>query len=377
MALEEEGAAGETAGLLPVRQPGSASATAAAAAARRKPDLLLWCCRALNIVTAICELLCGVALGIAIALEGESADRVRARGQWVFFFHFLLLCGHAVNEAWACLDVAVLAAAPARLGLLLCTAMLRADHLPFAAGPAGPAVSLHGAGDAGVWHRHCGAAHDGRDRVAGAVQCAVQICVLLRMRVVNHIGLPVRWAACAGQKCDTAACPTGQGNWNPQSNGAALLASPPFLQWLLYLVPLLDSWLGRGIFQVGDRCEGVLFRSRPAGDGNVMSCPAASALSMQPHACGMPGTCRHIHLAAHPYCAGAVHVPQVFEAVLTYREAISVGGSDLHKSLQLYRSVACASLLGCAGVYILGGVLCIGAIRKGASFCSISLQTVF
>lgn len=58
---------------------------------------------------------------------------------------------------------------------------------------------------------------------------------------------------------------------------------------------------------------------------------------------------------------------QVFEATLTYREAISGGDSDLHKSLQLYRTAACATLLCCASVYLLGGVLCIGAIRKGVS----------
>ena len=57
---------------------------------------------------------------------------------------------------------------------------------------------------------------------------------------------------------------------------------------------------------------------------------------------------------------------QLFEATLVYREATAVGGSDLHKSLQLYRSAACGSLLGCACVYVLGGMLCIGAIRKGA-----------
>ena len=51
--------------------------------------------------------------------------------------------------------------------------------------------------------------------------------------------------------------------------------------------------------------------------------------------------------------------------MLTYREAVSPGGTDLHKSLQLYRSAACLSLLCCAGIYCLGGVLCLGAIRKG------------
>ena len=73
---------GETASLLPVRAPGTASAAAAAATAQRRPDFLLWCCRALNVVTAICELLCAIALGIAIALEAESADKVgRSTGQ--------------------------------------------------------------------------------------------------------------------------------------------------------------------------------------------------------------------------------------------------------------------------------------------------------
>lgn len=57
-------------------------------------------------------------------------------------------------------------------------------------------------------------------------------------------------------------------------------------------------------------------------------------------------------------------VTQVFEAMLTYREAVSAGGTDIHKSLQLYRSVACLSLLLCASIYILGALLCIGAVRK-------------
>lgn len=56
----------------------------------------------------------------------------------------------------------------------------------------------------------------------------------------------------------------------------------------------------------------------------------------------------------------------VFESCLTYREAYPSGSTDFHKSLALYRSAASASLLACGAVYFLGGVLCIGAIRKGA-----------
>jgi hypothetical protein len=56
---------------------------------------------------------------------------------------------------------------------------------------------------------------------------------------------------------------------------------------------------------------------------------------------------------------------QLFAATLTYREAYPRGETDFHKSIQVYRSVACISLLICAGIYILGALLCIGAIRKG------------
>lgn len=57
--------------VLPVRQPGSATA-----AGTKKPetDLLLWACRLLNIVTAGCAVLCAVALGIAIALHARYPE---------------------------------------------------------------------------------------------------------------------------------------------------------------------------------------------------------------------------------------------------------------------------------------------------------------
>lgn len=56
-------------------------------------------------------------------------------------------------------------------------------------------------------------------------------------------------------------------------------------------------------------------------------------------------------------------VLQIFEAVLTFREAYPSGNTDFHKSLQLYRSAASLSLLICGTVYILGAVTCIGVIK--------------
>merc|ERR1712130_352035 len=53
---------------------------------------------------------------------------------------------------------------------------------------------------------------------------------------------------------------------------------------------------------------------------------------------------------------------QMFEAVLTLELSRSTapGQSDFHKSLKLYRLVAGISLLACSGLYMLGGVLCWG-----------------
>jgi len=59
---------------------------------------------------------------------------------------------------------------------------------------------------------------------------------------------------------------------------------------------------------------------------------------------------------------GTVHV---FMAALTFREAYPADeGTDFQKSLQLYRFVASAALAICGIIYIGGGVLCLGAIRR-------------
>ena len=65
-------------------------------------------------------------------------------------------------------------------------------------------------------------------------------------------------------------------------------------------------------------------------------------------------------------CRGLFHS---FFALLTLelttaRETL-VGDSDKHKSLALYRVVASCSLLGCAALYVVGGVLCVGKLTKG------------
>lgn len=59
-------------------------------------------------------------------------------------------------------------------------------------------------------------------------------------------------------------------------------------------------------------------------------------------------------------------IAQIFIACLTYREAYSQteSESDFHKSLQLYRTLASAALLTCGFIYIFGGVLCLGAIKR-------------
>ncbi|PSC67616.1 Golgi apparatus membrane TVP15 [Micractinium conductrix] len=83
--------------------------------------------------------------------------------------------------------------------------------------------------------------------------------------------------------------------------GMVLLVETEWRRWL-ELVPLLESWLGRGVLQI-------------------------------------------------------------FEATLTFREAYPSGSTDFHKSLALYRSAASLSLLVCGSVYILGTVTCIGVIK--------------
>jgi hypothetical protein len=55
----------------------------------------------------------------------------------------------------------------------------------------------------------------------------------------------------------------------------------------------------------------------------------------------------------------------LFISALTFREAYPAEEmTDFQKSLQLYRSLASISLASCAAVYGVGGVVCLGAIRK-------------
>lgn len=55
---------------------------------------------------------------------------------------------------------------------------------------------------------------------------------------------------------------------------------------------------------------------------------------------------------------------QLFEAALTFREAYPRGETDFHRSLQLYRGVACAALTACAAIYIVGSLLCIEPLKR-------------
>lgn len=57
-------------------------------------------------------------------------------------------------------------------------------------------------------------------------------------------------------------------------------------------------------------------------------------------------------------------VLQIFLGILTYREAYPRGTTDIHKSLQLYRSAASAAMVLVGTVYLFGAVLCIGAIKR-------------
>ncbi|KAH7624682.1 hypothetical protein NADE_001905 [Nannochloris sp. 'desiccata'] len=55
----------------------------------------------------------------------------------------------------------------------------------------------------------------------------------------------------------------------------------------------------------------------------------------------------------------------LFISALTFREAYPAEEmTDFQKSLQLYRSAASISLVCCSVVYGIGGVVCLGAIRK-------------
>lgn len=55
-----------------------------------------------------------------------------------------------------------------------------------------------------------------------------------------------------------------------------------------------------------------------------------------------------------------------FESLLTFEitSTAALGSSELHKSLQLYRIVAAVSLLACAALYVLGGILCFGRRKQ-------------
>lgn len=50
--------------------------------------------------------------------------------------------------------------------------------------------------------------------------------------------------------------------------------------------------------------------------------------------------------------------------VMTLELATSTGDSDFDMSIRLYRQVAAYCMLGCACVYLLGGLLCLGILRK-------------
>ena len=58
----------------------------------------------------------------------------------------------------------------------------------------------------------------------------------------------------------------------------------------------------------------------------------------------------------------------MFEALLTLEitSTVKAGETDFHRSLELYRLPAAISLLVCSGLYIMGGMLCLGRRKRGA-----------
>ncbi|MEW5306666.1 MAG: hypothetical protein WDW36_009117 [Sanguina aurantia] len=56
-------------------------------------------------------------------------------------------------------------------------------------------------------------------------------------------------------------------------------------------------------------------------------------------------------------------VAQAFLALLTLQLATSEGDTDFDKSVRLYRKVAGLAMLGCAALYVGGGLTCIGALK--------------
>lgn len=55
---------------------------------------------------------------------------------------------------------------------------------------------------------------------------------------------------------------------------------------------------------------------------------------------------------------------QIFLVILTVHSAVSEGDDDYHKSLHLYREISGICLLTCAGIYLCGGVLCLGYLKQ-------------
>lgn len=58
---------------------------------------------------------------------------------------------------------------------------------------------------------------------------------------------------------------------------------------------------------------------------------------------------------------GLLHI---FLSALTYREAYPLGESDMHLSLQLYRTSSSIAILLCGMTHIFGALLCLGAMRR-------------
>lgn len=49
---------------------------------------------------------------------------------------------------------------------------------------------------------------------------------------------------------------------------------------------------------------------------------------------------------------------------------------DFHQSLELYRFVSAMALLGCGSIYLLGGILCFGLIKRSALPCPLPSHPV-
>lgn len=67
----------------------------------------------------------------------------------------------------------------------------------------------------------------------------------------------------------------------------------------------------------------------------------------------------------------------IFLATFTLHIATATGISEFDRSVNLYSLVAGYSMLACGCLYVLGGLLCFGKIKRGKSFQIIKVEPSF